>query len=259
MSLYYGNTGIILPSSANNVVEYIKRRLGEDVSEVNVSDAQILDRILDALQFFRDYSEDGTERTYISYQLTQEDIDNGYVPVANSVFEVTKVINPRSMDRNKFTSIDYNMMHLINFSDFMGSVYTGSFTELTLMKQKIEEIDQMFRTEKSIRFNTYSRKLYWAENFSDVFEAGQWFVYEAFIIVDPSEHEGMWSNRLFLDLATAYTKMQFGTNIKKFGAIPLFAGMTLNGTEIYNEGKDEAQIAKDEIIGTASKAPFFMG
>lgn len=248
-----------MPSTANNVVDYIKRRLGDGVIEINVSDAQIYDRIMDALQYFRDYSEDGTERAYITYQLTQEDIDNNYILTADNVYEVTRVINPRSMDRNKFTSIDYNMMHLINFSDFMGSVYTGSFTELTLMKEKIEEIDQMFRTEKPIRFNQYSNKLHWEENFSDVFQVGDFFVYEAFVIVDPSEHGKMWSNRYFLDLATAYTKMQWGNNLKKFGAIPLFGGMTLNGQQIYNEAVDEAKAAKTEIENTSFKPPFFMG
>lgn len=259
MPLYYGNTSIILPSSANNVVDYIKRRLGDGVIEINVSEAQILDRIMDALQFFRDYSEDGTERAYITAQLTQEDIDRNYIQTANNVFEVVRVINPRSMDRNKFTSIDYNMMHLINFSDFMGSVYTGSFTELTLMKQKIEEIDQMFRTEKPIRFNTYSGQLHWEENFTDVFHVGDFFVYEAFVVMDPGVYEKMWSNRYFLDLATAYTKMQWGSNLKKFGSIPLFGGMTLNGQSIYNEAVNEANEAKEEIKNTSFRTPFFMG
>jgi hypothetical protein len=248
-----------MPASANNVISYIKRNLGDGVIEVNVSEEQILDRILDALQFFRDYSEDGTERTYVSYQLTQTDIDNNYVEVSNNVVEVVRVINPRSMDRNKFTSIDYNMAHLINFSDFMGSVYTGLFTELTLMKQKIEEIDQLFRTQKSIRFNNYAGKLYWEENFSDVFQEGDWFVYEAFVVLDPGQYERMWSNRLFLDLATALVKKQWGTNLKKFGAIPLFGGMTISGQQIYNEAVEEIRIAKDEIINQSFKTPFFMG
>lgn len=259
MAAYFGNTNIVMPSTANNVVTYIKRKLGDGVIEINVSEDQIYDRILDALQFYRDYATDGTERTYISHQLTQEDIDNNYITVPNSVFEVLRVINPRSMDRNKFTSIDYNMMHLINFSDFMGSMYTGMFTELTLMKQKIQEIDDMFRTSKSIRFNVNSKKLYWEENFTDVFEVGNWFVYEAFAVMDPAEYNAMWSNRLFLNLAAAYVKIQWGSNLKKFGAIPLFGGMTLNGQEIYNEGREEAKEAEQAIIDYSDKIPFFFG
>lgn len=259
MSNTYGNTSIVMPDSANTVYSYVKRKLGDGVIEVNVSDDQIWDRILDALQFFRDYSDDGTERTYIPYQLTADDIKNSCIPVANNVCEVIRVINPRSMDRNKFTSIDYNMMHLINFSDFMGAIYSGMFTELSLMKQKIEEIDQMFRTTKSIRYNVNTGKLYWEENFSDVFNTGDYFVYEAFVILDPATYNHMWSNRLFLNLCTAYVKRQWGENLKKFGSIPLFGGVTLNGQETYNEGVQESKDAEEAIISQADKAPFFLG
>ena len=59
-----------LPTSRQELKEYIRRRLGEPVITINVSDDQIEERIDDALAFFQDYHFSGTERVYLKHRVS---------------------------------------------------------------------------------------------------------------------------------------------------------------------------------------------
>ena len=58
------------PNSKASLKEYIKRRLGAPVLEINVDDAQFDDRIDEALQYFREFHYDGSIRTYLKHSMT---------------------------------------------------------------------------------------------------------------------------------------------------------------------------------------------
>ena len=49
------------------------------------------DRIDDALEFYRDYHFDGTERTFLKHQVTQTDIDNEYISVLQLTFKASSI------------------------------------------------------------------------------------------------------------------------------------------------------------------------
>ena len=51
-------------SNRNDFRDYVLRRLGYPVIEINVDDDQIEDRIDDGLQLFREYAADGQLRIY---------------------------------------------------------------------------------------------------------------------------------------------------------------------------------------------------
>lgn len=259
--MFYGssNSSIQLPDTSNNCVEYIKRKLGYPVIDINVSAEQIYDRIADAFQFFRDYNEDGTENVFVAHEITEEDIENKYIAVANNVFEVVRVLQPMQIDKNILTDITYNIRHQLNFSEFMWSAYTGTFTEYSLLMMKIQEITDMFQPSKAIRFNPYTRKLYWNEDFRRVYEDGMFMVYEAYAVVDPEQYGAIFGDRRFLALATAYVKKQWGENLSKFSNIPLFGGMKLDGQRIYNEALQESQKAEDDIVNSCRPIRDFIG
>ena len=77
------------PSSRGELIEYVKRKLGAPVLEINVSDEQIEDLVDDAVQFFQERHFDGVIQTFLKYQVTQEDIDRGRAPRNNSVVGLT--------------------------------------------------------------------------------------------------------------------------------------------------------------------------
>ena len=53
------------PNSKTTLKEYIKRKLGAPVLEINVDDDQFDDRIDEALQYFHNYHYDGTVKMYL--------------------------------------------------------------------------------------------------------------------------------------------------------------------------------------------------
>ena len=52
------------PASRSQLKEYALRNLGKPVIEINVDDAQLEDRLDEALQYFAQYHYDGIERVY---------------------------------------------------------------------------------------------------------------------------------------------------------------------------------------------------
>lgn len=63
-----------LPTTRNEFKQYIRRRLGEPVITLNVSDDQVEERIDDALAFFQDYHFHGSERIYLKHILTASNL-----------------------------------------------------------------------------------------------------------------------------------------------------------------------------------------
>ena len=62
------------PNSKATFKEYIKRALGAPVLEINVDDDQFDDRIDEALQYFHNYHYDGSIKTYLKHQITNNKI-----------------------------------------------------------------------------------------------------------------------------------------------------------------------------------------
>ena len=63
------------PTSKSTFKDYCLRSLGFGVIDINVSDAQVDDRIDEALQYFSQYHYDGIEKMYLKYKITQDDLD----------------------------------------------------------------------------------------------------------------------------------------------------------------------------------------
>jgi len=70
-------------ASRQDLIDYCLRRLGHPVIEINVDDDQVSDRIDDALQFYREYHFDATEKVYLKTEVTASDFVLGS-SVANS-------------------------------------------------------------------------------------------------------------------------------------------------------------------------------
>ena len=64
-----------IPTTRPTFKDYCLRNLGFGVIDINVSDAQIDDRIDEALQYFAQYHYDGVEKMYLKYKITQDDLD----------------------------------------------------------------------------------------------------------------------------------------------------------------------------------------
>jgi len=80
------------------------------------------------------------------------------------------------------------------------------------------------------------------------------------ITVTKEGNTDVWNDRFLKRYATAKIKMQWGTNMKKFGGIQMPGGVTLNGKEIYDEAIEEIKELEEELISTnVLPGDMFMG
>lgn len=253
------SSDFILPDNANNVITWIRQELGEPVIEVNLTDEQIKQQITKALLYCMDYLGDFTDTLYVAKELEQSDIDNKYITVANNVLDVRKVFQPTTLAKNLFEDVEWNMMGHFMLSDYANynPAYLGGFTEYMLMKEQLEHINWLFKSQKTINFKRYNRKLEYYANWEHLFKPGQFLVYEAKCIVDPELYGNILSNRYFLELSTAFTKKLWGEVLSKFTSIPLMGGLTLNGAKMIIEAQSDIDEAKQNIE-SAVEMPFLV-
>ena len=78
-------------TSRDELKDYCLRRLGAPVIKINVDDAQLEDRMDDALQIYQDYHYDAVEKYYWKHEITQEDVDNRYFSVHPDITGITRI------------------------------------------------------------------------------------------------------------------------------------------------------------------------
>lgn len=67
------------PYNATTLIDYCKRKLGQGMVEVNVTDEQSADRLSEALQFMFQFNYDMMQKVYIKHRISQQDVDNQYI------------------------------------------------------------------------------------------------------------------------------------------------------------------------------------
>lgn len=242
-----------IPSNRQQHTEWCLRQLGHPVLEINVDDDQIDDAVDQALQYFQDFHFDAVERWYLKHQITQENIDNQYIPITENIIGVTKIF--------PFTSqISANMFDL-RYQMRLNDLYTftsTSYSHYVMTQQHIRTLDMLFAGEAPVRFTRHSDQLRIDWDWSKDAVVGEWIIIEGFIILDPNNYTDVWNDRMLKRLSTAYIKKVWGTNMKKFGPMQLPGGSMMSGKETYDEAVAEIKEIEDEIRTTFEEPPQFI-
>lgn len=239
--------------------------LGHPYIRVDLSDEHIDMAIDTALRHFFKHSPYGSfESTYV-YQLTAEDITNGYIPVPRYIDAVIEVI-PSGMGITdlSFMTAEYQMQR----ETFMAASKFNnvSLTDFVAMKQRLYHTQMIVGQPKGFEFVRYQRRLI---PFFSVKE-GQYVAFRCYENVDPEAadvgkapdmviaSDDLWDDETLKELAVSECKMIWGNILKKFGQVVLPGGVTLDGQKIYEEGKEEFASTLRELE-RGSPIDFFMG
>ena len=271
------------PTNRQELVNYCKRQLGAPVLEINVADEQIDDLVDDALQFFHERHFDGVSQAFLKYQVTQQDIDRsrGNIGVATTSasttisgttlnFDYSENCNflqvpPSIIGVNKIfkyegsNSISSGMFSL-KYQLFLNDLYYwGSVDILTyaMVKTFLEDLDFALNTEKQIRFNKRSDRLYLDIDWSTV-TAGNYLIIDCYRLIDPSESPRIWNDSFLKKYLTALIKRQWGQNLIKFNGVRLPGGVELNGRQIYDDAERELESIRESMLSTYELPPFDM-
>jgi len=264
------------------LIEYCLRRLGFPVIEINIDDDQIQDRIDDALDYYKDYHFDGTERAYLAVEVTQADIDDGSVAVPADMIFISRAL-PFGRSSSSFypmndknASWDFNSAFGRGAGGALGGgSYKDSSTsaqgnagktnDLTLTTywlnmQYYEQANAMFGAgEVPIRFNRHTGRVY-LDTDLDVagLEVGAFVMLEGYRVVDPETHYGVYDDRWVKRYATAQIKKQWGANLIKYSGIALPGGVTLDGDKLFNDANEEIDKLEEEMQSMYEEPPMPM-
>ena len=253
-------------SNRNDFRDYVLRRLGYPVIEINVDDDQIEDRIDDGLQLFREYAADGQLRVFQPVLITQAMVDaksidlNTAMPaVANRILDVVKVFMIGDSTSNvNFFDIKYQM-RLNDLADLATGV--GDLAYYEHMQQYLSMIDLKLTGQPQIQFSRHSGTLFIAGDLRDGgdIKVGDYIMLEMF--VEEAESVGGVYNNLFMkNYVTAILKKQWGENISKFEGMTLPGGVTLNGRQLIDDAKEEIEREIEKLRNEYDNPPnFFVG
>jgi len=245
------------PATRQQLKDYALRRLGDPVIEINVDDAQVEDRLDDALQFFAEYHFDGVQKQFYKHQLTSDDMTNEYIDmnqVDSSVISVTRIFEQGNNSVNMF-DVRYQMA----LNDFYGvRTGMGNLAQYDITKRHLALIQQMLDPEKAVRFSRVTNKLLIDTDWSENFSVGDFVVIEAYSILDPKTYTEIYNDRLLKEYVTSLIKRQWGMNLSKFQNITLPGGLSYNGAELYSQGQEEITKIEEEVQLKYELPPDFM-
>lgn len=245
-------------TSRQELKDYCLRRLGYPIVEIPIDENQLEDRISDSIEYYIDYHYDATTKVYYKHTVTQEDIDNKYITVPDSIIGVSRLMPLGTMmSTNYMWDIRYQLV-LNNLWDLTSTQVSTYYMSM----QHIALLEQMFSGQKQVRFNRHQNKVFidmgWG---TDEAPIGTVLVLECYQVLDPDEYRDVWNDRVLKKLATAYIKRQYGENLIKYrGDLNLPGGLTLNGQQIYVDAVNEIDKIESEFQDMYQEpSSFFMG
>jgi hypothetical protein len=234
------------PSDRESFKEYCLRKLGSPVIEINVSEEQVEDRIDEAISFFRDYHYDGSQLVYLKHQLTQEELDQGFIEVPPRLLGVTRIFDlgaSISTGAGIF-NVSYQFV-LHNLED----ITKYDVTNFYMAMQHLEFIQEILVGKPLVRYNRHQDRLF-IDIKKDLLAPGSFIIIEAYDIIDENEYSDFWRDRWLQNYATVLIKEQWGGNLTKFEGMQLVGGVTFNGQQILNDAREERRAIEENAINS---------
>jgi len=276
------------PNSRSELKNYCLRQLGAPVLEINVADEQVDDIIDDAIQYFHERHFDGVLRTYLKYEVTQNDIDRGKGPGQSGVLGITTTtatstidgaevqfdwkensnylqVPPAVIGVEKVFHFDGSQsmssgMFSIKYQLFLNDIYFwGAMEMLTynMTRTYLSDLEFALTTQKQIRFNQRMDRLYMDVNWEEL-TAGDWLIMDCYRTLDPNDYARVWNDSFLKKYTTALIKKQWGQNLIKFNGVKLPGGVELNGRDIYEDGVKELEVIQEMMSSTYELPPLDM-
>ena len=241
-----------VPTSRETFKDYIKRRLGHPVVEINIDEDQMEDRIDDALRFWQEYHFDGTEEALYDHTITNTDISKKYLTLSgtnsygmainDAIIGIGKMVATSGQSSNMF-SVRYQMA----FND-IATYSTRGVREMQnywMRLSHLNTVQDLISGMSPVRFNRITNRIYIDWDWSKDAVEGDHVVIQTYQkIGDTTE---LWNNSFMKDYSTALVKEQWGMNLSKFEGVQLPGGVTLNGRAIREDARAEISQLKEQM------------
>jgi len=186
------------------------------------------------------------------------DMGNKYIEVGDGVLSVTRMFNFGGAATNNTRDGQlFDIMYQFRQNDLY-NLLGADMTYYTIVQSHLSTLEQLLVNQRQIRFNRKMNRIYVDTDWDKTFNPGDYVVFEAYSIVDPTEFSEVYDDMFLKKYATALIKRQWGENMKKFGGIQLPGGVTLNGDKIYEEAITEIDKIEQDMQLKYELPPTFM-
>jgi len=239
-----------VPTDRPSFKQLILENLGNGILRIEVTDDQVENWIDFALQKAMDYHFDFSQEQYYKYQLTQTDIDNGWIPMPENAVGAVELFDLVS------TLMGVGMWN-VQYQFVLANMPNWGMLDLTnywMTMSHLQLLQQVLVGKQPLRYNRFQNQLYIDMDWSQI-SVGDYLVVKIYVTMDPETYPKMWTDQWLQTYVTALVKKQWGTNTKKYGNMTLPNGQVFNGQQIYDEAVADLEKLDEKLINSYSLPP----
>jgi hypothetical protein len=225
----------MIPTTKAEFAQFIMRKLGAPVVEINLSEEQVDDIIDQALYFFQEWHYNGNIKFYYSYQITQTDITNRFITLPDNIIGAVRIF---PLGQAISSDALFNMRYQFIMNDLY-SLTNVSLVPYYMTMQHISLLEEVLVGQQPIRYNRHQNQLFIDMDWTIV-SPGEFLVAEVVQAMDPITVPDIYRDRWLQDYTAALMKRQWGEVLSKYDVV-LPSGMKVNGTKIRDDADAEVK------------------
>lgn len=250
------------PASATELKNYCLRRLGYPAIDINVCDEQLDDLIDEAISHWQEFHYEGSAQNFVRIEITEamktaassssaiggtnwSNVDN-YIDMPPNTLGINHVytsVGPSSVVPGNIFNIKYQI--------FLNDIYNfthGQILHYYMTSQYLETLDWVTNSSQNrrVRWTTHQNRLYLDFDWTEL-EVGQYILVEGTFGVDPAVHTSAYNNEWLKGYVEALFQQQWGQNLSKYDGVQMLGGVTLNGRQILEDGRNKKEVLIQEL------------
>jgi len=224
--------------SKKELKDYILRRLGYPVINVELTKEQLDDIINETLEKFVEVAYPGIQLR-LGWLKVQENQQKYKLPY--EVMAVVKVYGPGELTSMMSGPFGFNAV----LAKQLESVYfsKADLVSIELIREYVSTLDVMFSKHVEYDFNTMTKELY----FLTPVKSDQIYGILFYESVDEQENPHVYDHRWIKKYATELARLQWGRNLLKYAGSMLPSGLQINVEGIISEAKEELAKLEEEL------------
>lgn len=244
------------PTTREEFKKFCLRKLGHPMIRVDVTDEMVDDRVDEALNKFLRQHCDGSEKVYLSHQLTAPEVASKSIVLDDTILGVVDVFQIGFSSSPGSGSLLFNVPYQLIMSEVFNTTggsmsASGGLANYVVMRTSLEEISQFLIGKFPIRYSEKTDTLF-LDVAQEKLVVGNYVIIEAYRVNDPETYPDVWGDLWLQRYATALIQEQWGTNLSKFAGAQLPGGITVNGLAIKTEAQGRVQELEEELLRTYS-------
>jgi len=130
----------------------------------------------------------------------------------------------------------------------LGMFPTGDFgSNFAMTRIYMSDLNYLFSSKLPFSFNQRTHRLMFDFDVASKFAVDSFLIMECDIAPDFDIDTGMWNDRFFKKLATAYARKEMGENMDRYQNVQLPGGLVMNGSRILADANREIKELEQEF------------